>query len=127
LAEAGRVHAKAVRTGHPIYSFAVIGYRSKEFENIDNESGYSEESPFGLLKRMDRKIAALDVDDQDCMMFYHHVEEVKKVDYRFFKLHTQIGMASRKASPTGCMSEIWSAVCERMSYMGERLVQGRHA
>ncbi|NKD76179.1 AAC(3) family N-acetyltransferase [Haematospirillum sp. H1815] len=85
LAEAGRVHAEAVRTGHPIYSFAVIGYRSNEFENIDNESGYSEESPFGLLKRMDGKIAALDRDDQGCMTFYHHVEEVKKVDYRLFK------------------------------------------
>ncbi|AMW34965.1 AAC(3) family N-acetyltransferase [Haematospirillum jordaniae] len=88
LTESGRVHAEAVRTGHPVYSFAAIGYRSKEFENIDNESGYSEESPFGILKRIDGKIAVLDLDDQNSMTFYHHVEEVKKVDYRFFKTFT---------------------------------------
>ncbi len=85
LTEVGRLHKESVRTGHPIYSFAVIGSRAKEFENVDNESGYSEDSPFGILRRMDGKIASLDLDDQSSMTFYHHVEEVKKVEYRYFK------------------------------------------
>jgi aminoglycoside 3-N-acetyltransferase len=85
LTEAGRLHKDAIRTGHPIYSFAVIGHRSKEFEGLDNRSGYSEESPFGVLKRMDGKIGVLDLEDQNSMTFYHHVEEVRRVDYRYFK------------------------------------------
>lgn len=85
LTEAGRVHKEAVRTGHPIYSFAVIGHQSKDFEQVDNESGYSDDSPFGMLRRMNGKIASLDLDDQNSMTFYHHVEEVKQVDYRYFK------------------------------------------
>ena len=85
LTEAGRLHPESVRTGHPMYSFAIIGHKSKEFENIDNESGYAKNSPFGILKTMNGKIASLDLDDQNSMTFYHHVEEMKQVDYRYFK------------------------------------------
>jgi aminoglycoside 3-N-acetyltransferase len=88
LTEAGRLRAEAVRTGHPIYSFAVIGDKARLFENVDNESGYSEQSPFGILRELDGKIAVLDLEDQNSMTFYHHVEEVKKVDYRYFKSFT---------------------------------------
>lgn len=88
LTEAGRLHKDAIRTGHPIYSFAVIGYRASEFEGLDNKSGYAEDSPFGILKRMGGKIASLDLEDQNSMTFYHHVEEVKEVDYRYFKTFT---------------------------------------
>ena len=88
LTEVGRVHQGAVRTGHPIYSFAVIGYKSAEFKGIDNESGYAEDSPFGILKRLNGKIASLDLDDQNSMTFYHHIEEIKRVDYRYFKTFT---------------------------------------
>ena len=85
LTEAARLHGEAIRTGHPIYSFAVIGYRTKEFEGLDNESGYGEDSPFGVLKRLNGKIASLDLEDQNSMTFYHHVEEMKLVSYRYFK------------------------------------------
>ncbi|WP_081628427.1 AAC(3) family N-acetyltransferase [Novispirillum itersonii] len=85
LTEVGRKFYGAVRTGHPIYSFAVIGYKSSEFEGIDNVSGYAEDSPFGVLKRLNGKIGSLDLEDQNSMTFYHHVEEIKRVDYRYFK------------------------------------------
>jgi len=85
LTEAGRKFSGAVRTGHPIYSFAVIGYKASEFVGIDNVSGYSEDSPFGVLKRLNGKIGSLDLEDQNSMTFYHHVEEVMRVDYRYFK------------------------------------------
>jgi aminoglycoside 3-N-acetyltransferase len=88
LTEMGRLHKDMVRTGHPIYSFAVIGYKSKEFEGVNNESGYAEDSPFGILKRLGGKIASLDLEDQNSMTYYHHVEEVKGVDYRYFKTFT---------------------------------------
>ncbi len=85
LTEAGRLHKDAVRTGHPIYSFAAIGHKSSEFKDIDNKSGYGEDSPFGILRKLNGKIASLDLDDQQCMTYYHHIEEMKGIDYRYFK------------------------------------------
>jgi aminoglycoside 3-N-acetyltransferase len=85
LTEVGRLHPAAVRTGHPIYSFAAIGAGAADFAGIDNVSGYAEDSPFGILRRRDGKIAVLDLEDQNSMTFYHHVEEIKRVPYRYFK------------------------------------------
>ena len=88
LTEAGRLHKDAVRTGHPIYSFAVIGNKSNQFKGVDNLSGYADDSPFGILKRLNGKIASLDLEDQNSMTFYHHIEEIKNVNYRYFKTFT---------------------------------------
>lgn len=85
LTEAARNFPGAVRTGHPMYSFAVIGDKSSLFAGVDNNSAYSEDSPFGLLKRLKGKIGVLDLEEQNSMTFYHHVEEIKQVDYRYFK------------------------------------------
>ena len=88
LTEAGRVHPDAVRTGHPIYSFAAIGAQAHRFSDVDNVSGYAEDSPFGILRALNGTIAVLDLEDQDSMTFYHHVEELKRVPYRYFKNFT---------------------------------------
>lgn len=85
LTEAGRLHPLAVRTGHPIYSFAAIGYNAKLFKYINNFSGYGHDSPFALLREMDGKIAVLNLPDQNSMTFYHHVEEMHNVSYRYHK------------------------------------------
>lgn len=85
LTEAARKHPRAIRTGHPVYSFCAIGHHADKFQNIDNKSAYAEDSPFGILKKMGGKIAVLDLEDAQSMTFYHHVEEVKQVDFRFFK------------------------------------------
>jgi aminoglycoside 3-N-acetyltransferase len=88
LTELGRKYPGAIRTRHPIYSFAVIGHRADQFAGIDNKSGYGDDSPFGLLKRLGGKIAILDLEDQNSMTFYHHIEEICGVDYRYFKKFT---------------------------------------
>lgn len=88
LTEAGRLHPDAVRTGHPIYSFAVIGKHANHFEGVDNFSGYGSNSPFMLLRELDGKIAVLDLPDQHSMTFYHHIEEMHEVPYRFHKEFT---------------------------------------
>lgn len=88
LTEAARNHPSAIRTGHPIYSFAVIGAQSDKFKAIDNFSGYGADSPFAILREMNGKIAVLDLSDQDSMTFYHHVEEMHEVDYRYHKIFT---------------------------------------
>ena len=54
LTETARQLEGAVRTGHPIYSFAVIGARADQFTGIDNHSGYGADSPFARLPRARR-------------------------------------------------------------------------
>lgn len=88
LSEAARAHPNAIRTGHPIYSFAVIGKEAEKFKHINNFSGYGSNSPFGLLRKLNGKIAVLDLPDQNSMTFYHHIEEMNKVDYRYHKEFT---------------------------------------
>jgi aminoglycoside 3-N-acetyltransferase len=85
LTETARLYPDVVRTGHPVYSFAAIGDKAQDFLGLNNTSAYGEHSPFGILKRAHGKIAVLDLEDQDSMTFYHHVEEVKQVPYRYFK------------------------------------------
>jgi len=85
LTEAARCHPEAVRTGHPIYSFAVLGPLSERFKGIENFSGYGPDSPFAILKELGGKIGVLDLPDQNSMTFYHHVEEMEHVPYRHYK------------------------------------------
>jgi len=88
LTEIGRKNPKSVRTGHPIYSFSVFGKHAREFDNIDNYSGYGEDSPFAKIKKLDGKIAIIGLTDQNSMTSYHFVEEQNRVDYRYFKEFT---------------------------------------
>ncbi|EEA92903.1 AAC(3) family N-acetyltransferase [Pseudovibrio sp. JE062] len=85
LTEAGRKYPGAVRTGHPVYSFCVIGKEAPKFRHLDNKSGYGADSPFGLLRELDGKIAVLDLPDEGSMTFYHHIEEMNRVNYRYSK------------------------------------------
>lgn len=87
LTEAARNFPGAVRTGHPIYSFAAIGARANEFA-VDNFSGYGADSPFAILRSLDGMIGVLDLDDQNSMTSYHHVEEMHEVNYRHHKKFT---------------------------------------
>lgn len=88
LTEAGRQWPGAVRTGHPIYSFAVIGKKAEEFRGLKNFSGYGRDSPFGILHRLGGRIGVLDLPDQDSMTFYHYVEESLNAPYRYHKTFT---------------------------------------
>jgi len=85
LTEAARIHKDSIRTGHPIYSFAAIGHKAKLFKGVDNESGYGDDSPFAILHKLNGKIAILDLEDSQSMTFYHYVEEMNNVRYRYFK------------------------------------------
>jgi aminoglycoside 3-N-acetyltransferase len=85
LTDAGRRHPKAVRTGHPIYSFAAIGAEAERFRGLENFSGYGSDSPFAILHSLAGRIAILDLPDVHSMTFYHYVEECAEVPYRFHK------------------------------------------
>ena len=88
LTEAARLDVNSIRTGHPIYSFAVLGHKKNIFQGINNISGYGEDSPFGFLKKLGGKIVIIDLEDQNSMTFYHYIEEKHKVNYRHFKEFT---------------------------------------
>ena len=65
--------------------FCAIGKYASKFGNIVNKSAYSNQSPFQLLRDLDGSVAVLDLEDQASMTFFHHVEELCKVDYRYLK------------------------------------------
>ena len=57
MTEIARNHPNAKRTLNPVYSFAVFGKEAKLFDGMDNESWYSDKSPFNLIHKMNAKIA----------------------------------------------------------------------
>lgn len=85
LGEAARTHPSSVRTGHPIHSMAVLGYHIDLFKGLYNYNSFGSDSPFGKLFELDGKIAMLDISGERCNSFYHYVEEMEKVPYRYHK------------------------------------------
>ncbi len=90
LSEFARLKEGIIRTGHPMYSFGIIGAKSNLFQNINNTSGYGKDSPFAMLLKIDAKIGILGLPEQNSMTFYHFVEESRAVKYRYFKKFTGI-------------------------------------
>lgn len=125
LTECARTWPGSVRTGHPIYSFSVIGAKSSMFTDVCNFSGYASDSPFGILHREGGAIAVLDLPDQDSMTFYHYVEEHHEVPYRYHKKfrgsYTDLaGHESEKEFGLFVRNIEWG-VLTRVDPMGERL------
>lgn len=127
LTEIARLHRDSVRTGHPIYSFAVLGFQRAEFEDVVNFSGYGPDSPFGILHRSNGKIAVIDLPDQQSMTFYHYVEEANSVSYRYHKTFEGLyaGADGRKQTRSFGLfvRKIEEGVITSVDPMGERLWQ----
>lgn len=125
LTEAGRHWPGAVRTGHPIYSFAAIGAKASRFKGLTNRSGYGPDSPFAILRELDGLIGVIDLPDQNSMTFYHHVEEMLDVPYRFHKTFTAPYKGedgeSRSEDFSIFVRDIDKGVRTSVDRMGERL------
>src|SRR5271166_1015571 len=125
LTEAGRARAEAVRTGHPLYSFAVLGNERERFRGLDNFSGYGADSPFGMLHQAGGRIAVLDLPDQNSMTFYHYVEESMSVDYRFHKqfsgLYTDFDGNTRNRTYGLFVRKLDQGIATHVDPMGELL------
>ena len=74
ITEVARNDSRFLRTKHPIYSFAAYGRLASAFALLNNTSALADDGPFGLLRRVDGKVAILDLDDQNSMTNYHHIE-----------------------------------------------------
>lgn len=115
----------AVRTGHPIYSFAVVGKNTDLFQGLSNFSGYGPDSPFAILHKIHGKIGIIDLPDQHSMTFYHYVEESNNVPYRYHKTFTNnyTGMdgVTRQKTFGLFVRDIENGVLTKVDPMGEIL------
>ena len=80
-----RLDPRATRVFHPIYSFAVIGKHAQAFGDLRDNSSYGANSAFAKLRELDGKIMVVGLSYNDSMTFFHHVEEMEGVDYRYLK------------------------------------------
>ncbi len=85
LTELVRQDPRSCRVFHPIYSFAIIGKHQERLCGRRYQSSYGADSLFGQLRELDAKIMVIGLSYNDSMTFFHHVEEMEGVDYRYMK------------------------------------------
>jgi aminoglycoside 3-N-acetyltransferase len=93
-----REHPDAKRVFHPIYSFAILGKHAEFLTQERYKSSYGPNSLFAKLRQLDGKIMVIGLRYTDSMTFFHHVEEMEGVDYRFMKEFT--GMVTDETGNT---------------------------
>lgn len=88
LTELVRVDPRAKRVFHPFYSFAILGKHADMLGNLRYKSSYERNSVFGKLRDLDGKIMVIGLSYTNSMTFFHHIEQMEGVDYRFLKQFT---------------------------------------
>jgi aminoglycoside 3-N-acetyltransferase len=88
LTELVRQDPRARRVFHPFYSFAVLGRHAEMLGALRYKSSYERNSVFGKLRDLDGKIMVIGLSYTNSMTFFHHVEQMEGVDYRFLKQFT---------------------------------------
>ena len=83
LSEIARRDCRFVRSSHPLLSFVASGPRASYFLDSDDFTGIGENSIFAKLLSTNSTIAILGLPENRSMSFYHHVEYVHKVPYRW--------------------------------------------
>jgi FkbH-like protein len=74
----------AVRTHHPIYSFAACGPLSRRLFDCANATTFGADSSFALFEELDALIMMLGAEWRYCTQF-HRYEEERQVAYRCYK------------------------------------------
>lgn len=98
LTEIVRTDPQARRVFHPFYSFAVLGKLKEELTRTRYKDSYGEESIFMRLRQLDGKIMIIGLSYTHSMTFFHHVEQMNGVDYRYVKAFT--GMVTDETGRT---------------------------
>ena len=88
LTELVRNNPRAKRVFHPFYSFAILGKHAEMLGNLRYKSSYERNSVFGKLRDLDGKIMVIGLSYTNSMTFFHHIEQMEGVDYRFLKQFT---------------------------------------
>jgi aminoglycoside 3-N-acetyltransferase len=125
LTELVRTDPNSKRVEHPIYSFAVLGARADEAASISDPSSYGANSLFGHLRKWDGKIMIIGLSYNDSMTFFHHVEELQGVDYRYLKsfsgMVTDVTGESLERTVTMYVRDLDRGVVTAVDAMGELL------
>ena len=88
LTELVRTDPRAKRVFHPFYSFAILGKYAEMLGSLRYKSAYERDSVFGKLRDLDGKIMVIGLSYNNSMTFFHHIEQMEGVDYRFLKQFT---------------------------------------
>lgn len=88
LTELVRLDPRAKRVFHPFYSFAVLGKHAEMLGSLRYKSAYERNSVFGKLRDLDGKIMIIGLSYTNSMTFFHHIEQMEGVDYRYLKQFT---------------------------------------
>jgi len=88
LTEVVRMDPRAKRVFHPFYSFAILGKHAEMLGSLRYKSSYERNSVFGKLRDLDGKIMVIGLSYNNSMTFFHHIEQMEGVDYRFLKQFT---------------------------------------
>jgi aminoglycoside 3-N-acetyltransferase len=88
LTELVRVDPRTKRVFHPFYSFAILGKHAEMLGRLRYKSSYERNSIFGKLRDLDGKIMVIGLSYTNSMTFFHHIEQMEGVDYRFLKQFT---------------------------------------
>jgi FkbH-like protein len=97
-----RALPEAIRTPHPIYSYAVIGPLAEKIARCENTTTFGPDSALALFEKLNTRVIMLGCDWSYCTQF-HHYEEEAKVPYRYFKDFkgsANYGRGPRKTSAT---------------------------
>ncbi len=85
ITELARLRPQALRTPHPIYSFAVLGRRREEFAACDDVEAYGPNSVFALFHRTNGTILSIGLDFNSTFSMHHYIEYNVGCDYRRVK------------------------------------------
>jgi aminoglycoside 3-N-acetyltransferase len=89
LSEYLRTRPGAVRSMHPVVSVTGFGARAEEICGGAHFDGFSYESPWGRLHRLDALLLNIGIDAQHGgSAFNHYVEKLYGVPYQYTKLYT---------------------------------------
>ncbi len=90
ITEAARTRKDAIRTPHPIYSFAVFGKHAREYERCDDSEAFGENSVFSLFHRMNGLIVSIGLGWNYTFSIQHYVEYRVGANYRRIKAFSGI-------------------------------------
>lgn len=85
IGELARLRPDALRTPHPIYSFAALGARKDEFAACDDIEAYGDNSVFGLFHRLNGVVVSIGLHWNSTFSIHHYVEYHTGCDYRRVK------------------------------------------
>jgi aminoglycoside 3-N-acetyltransferase len=127
LTELVRKDPRARRVFHPIYSFAILGKHAEMLGGLRYKSSYERGSVFGKLRDLDGKIMVVGLSYTNSMTFFHHIEQMEGVDYRFLKQFTgQVtgwDGATRTETYEMLVRDIDKGVITEVNPMGELMEQ----